>query len=90
MAGREQAVAAVRGRVRHPSTSPRTTMRHPGRRLGKFDDGSPGLLRPGCRAVGLRQVDGMPHELVVGDRQDGAHWVSHRQERGAGHLLYPT
>ena len=45
-----------------PSTSPRATPRHP--------EGSPGggsrryrrMLPSGCRAVGLRQVDGTPHE----------------------------
>jgi hypothetical protein len=55
--------AAVRAsRVRHPidlpegyHTAPRAQAWHDRRRLARS-------LRPGCRAVGLRQVDGMPHE----------------------------
>jgi hypothetical protein len=43
-----------------PSTSPRATTRHPGRRPGRIGGGWHRMLRPGCRAVGLRQVDGMP------------------------------
>ncbi len=50
------------GRVWHPidlpegyHTAPRAQALPDRRRLV-------GMLRPGCRAVGLRQVDGMPHE----------------------------
>ena len=51
-----------------PSTSPRATTRRPARRLGKAAGGWAGWLRPGHRAVGLCQVDGMPHEPRGGSR----------------------
>ena len=45
-----------------PSTSQRATTRQPGaratRRTHRFHRGLP----PGCRAVGLCQIDGIPHD----------------------------
>jgi hypothetical protein len=50
------------GGVWHPIDLRRATTRHPGgrarRRTHRFHRGLP----PGCRVVGLCQIDGMPHE----------------------------
>jgi hypothetical protein len=45
------------------STSRRATTRHPGRRLGRIDRRSDGMLRPGCRVVGRCQVEEMALRL---------------------------
>ena len=45
-----------------PSTSPRATTRHPGRRLGRIGGGWSGCCARGAAGSGLHQVDGMPHE----------------------------
>jgi hypothetical protein len=58
-----------------PSTSTRATTRGPERRLGNESDRRAGWLRPGPRAVGLRQVDGIPHAPVVGEGR----WLAVRQ-----------
>jgi hypothetical protein len=54
-----------------PSTSRRATTRRPGGKPGKFGLWLGRRLPPGHRVVGLRQVDGMPHEpppyKIVGD-----------------------
>lgn len=47
-----------------PSTSRRATTRHPGGRARRRRYQLHRGLPPGCRAVGLCQVDGMPHVRV--------------------------
>ena len=71
------------GGVRHPvdlpegyHTAPRAQAWQERRRLARS-------LGPGCRAVGLRQVDGMPHESRRG-KGGGVGWVAERPR-----LLYP-
>jgi hypothetical protein len=63
-----------------PSTSPRATTRHPGRRPGRIAGGWHRMLRPGCRAAGLRQVDGMPHGPQRGEER----WLSPFVSRSSG------
>lgn len=69
-------VGLVRAGCGIPATSLRATTRRPGRRLSLIGDGRARMLRPGRRAVGLRQVAGMPHGPRSGSRSTGRLFVN--------------
>ncbi len=64
-----------------PSTSSRATTRHPEGRPSEVSGGYGAMLPSGCRAVGLRQADGMPHQRPACKVKDPTSRRAYRQER---------